>query len=469
VSDDAVGGQADVRSLPAGLPLSASAEPTFRESYDLWSYTHLGEGHNAWVGTIRSLDMDRVVAVKIFKQAVPLERKDRVRAEWGNAEKVARTCPYIATIRRPFFRPTLTWLEMDYVPGATLRQLLDETPLLPFARARQLTLALFEGLDAAHRVGVVHRDIKPENLLIPASGSPPLLMLDFGISRSGDSLNITTTSLGTPRYAPPEVWRGEKHKIGPATDVYSAAIVAYELLAGAWPWHLSSPDPDPEQCFRIHTGGAGAPTDPSYLRWCATKERETLPVELRDLLYAGIDQDADRRPRTSQWIEVLRRTSDDPSSWRTHEPPRPYLPSPPPRRLSRRQALAAVVAGALALAVGAFLLRPRAPAAAPPGQQPAAPVATTTPAGPPPALRLALLDGAIAVTNRGDQPIADVQLTVPGEPHVATVAQLAPSRTTLLWASHWTPPLPERLSVTQLQARWRAGDTWRTALIDVER
>jgi serine/threonine-protein kinase len=126
------------------------------------------------------------------------------------------------------------FLVMELVDGGTLRELLRERgPMPPHAVAAALRPVL-GGLGEAHRAGLVHRDIKPENVLISHSGEVKLV--DFGLVRAIAEAGITSTSviLGTASYLSPEQVVGSP--IGPRSDVYSAGIMAFELLTGTTPF-----------------------------------------------------------------------------------------------------------------------------------------------------------------------------------------------------------------------------------------
>ena len=130
--------------------------------------------------------------------------------------------------------PTHPFLVMELIEGGTLRELLRERGPMPPHAAVAVLRPVLGGLGVAHRAGLVHRDIKPENVLISDDGEVKLV--DFGLVRAIAEAGITSTSviLGTAAYLSPEQVLGAD--TGPRSDVYSAGIMAFELLTGTTPF-----------------------------------------------------------------------------------------------------------------------------------------------------------------------------------------------------------------------------------------
>jgi len=124
------------------------------------------------------------------------------------------------------------YLVCEYVDGETLDVVARRCPG-PQARL-ELLVRVCRAVGVAHREGVVHRDLKPSNVLVQPSGEVKLI--DFGVSIGLDQERMTQTGalLGTPHYMAPEQFRGEAPT--PASDVWSLAVVGYELLAGRLPF-----------------------------------------------------------------------------------------------------------------------------------------------------------------------------------------------------------------------------------------
>lgn len=130
------------------------------------------------------------------------------------------------------------FLVMELITGGTLRELLAERGPMPPHAATAVMRAVLQGLSAVHARGLIHRDIKPDNVLINADHRVKLG--DFGLVRAAQAEHVTTDQIvGTVSYLAPEQVTGGK--LTPATDVYSAGIVLYELLTGEVPFTGDTP------------------------------------------------------------------------------------------------------------------------------------------------------------------------------------------------------------------------------------
>jgi serine/threonine protein kinase len=131
------------------------------------------------------------------------------------------------------------FIVMEYLTGGSLEDWLRREGAQPPARALEWLEQAAAALDAAHRHGIVHRDVKPANLLL--NDRAEVRVADFGIASAAgfESLTLTGTVLGTAGYLSPEQAAGER--AGPASDLYSLAVVAYELLSGRRPFESDSP------------------------------------------------------------------------------------------------------------------------------------------------------------------------------------------------------------------------------------
>ena len=135
----------------------------------------------------------------------------------------------------------LLYLAMEFIDGKQLSDLLEEEGVLPVERVIHITNQMAEALTAAHALGIVHRDLKPDNIMITEKADQPdyVKVLDFGIAKTmadDGSENVTKTGfvLGTPAYMSPEQLTGEN--LDARSDVYSLAIIVYEMLSGQLPF-----------------------------------------------------------------------------------------------------------------------------------------------------------------------------------------------------------------------------------------
>jgi eukaryotic-like serine/threonine-protein kinase len=131
------------------------------------------------------------------------------------------------------------YIVMEYVDGPSCADLLREHKRLEVDQTVEVVRDACHGLDYAHRAGVVHRDVKPGNLLI-SNETGITKLADFGIAKAAEQTRITQVGsvLGTAAYLSPEQARGEE--AGPASDIYSLGVCAYQFLTGRLPHEYSS-------------------------------------------------------------------------------------------------------------------------------------------------------------------------------------------------------------------------------------
>jgi len=211
----------------------SQASSVLADRYRLDDRIATGGMGEVWRGV--DLVLGRAVAIKLLRDdyAQHPETLERFRAEARHTAAVshpgiARMYDYVEP--RPGQPP---FLVMELVEGVPLTELLASGPLDP-ARVMDMVAQAAAGLYAAHAVGLVHRDIKPGNLLVTPDGT--VKITDFGIAYAAGSAPLTRTGalIGTPAYLAPERVTGAS--AGPASDLYSLGIVAYECLTGAQPF-----------------------------------------------------------------------------------------------------------------------------------------------------------------------------------------------------------------------------------------
>jgi serine/threonine-protein kinase len=192
----------------------------------------LGDGAMGRVYTTWDPAMGRVVAVKTVKRELltsdsTAEFLRRFRNE-GIAVG-ALSHPAIVSV----YDVGEDFLVMEYVEGRTLQSILRDRGRLPPDEVQRLLAPIADAVDFAHRRGIVHRDIKPANVMVQTEGLPKLM--DFGVAKVETSVMTATGQiLGSPTYMSPEQIAGQP--VTGRSDVYSLAVVAYEMLTGQPPF-----------------------------------------------------------------------------------------------------------------------------------------------------------------------------------------------------------------------------------------
>src|SRR5262249_33879919 len=195
----------------------------------------LGSGGMGTVYEAEDSASGRRVALKIISKeyAASLESVERFRQEGRLARPISPPrCVFVLAAGDDAGRP---YIAMELMPGRTLNDLVREQGPLSVEQALVKILDVIEGLQEAHRLGLVHRDVKPSNCFLEADSR--VKVGDFGLSKSlaGDShLTKTGTFLGTPLFSAPEQIRLEK--VDQQADVYSVAATLYFLLTGQAPF-----------------------------------------------------------------------------------------------------------------------------------------------------------------------------------------------------------------------------------------
>jgi len=199
----------------------------------------LGEGGLGQVHAAFDTVLQRDVAIKSLRPELLNDANfvDRFRVE---ATSLARlNHPNITTIYSLIPEGKNLYMVMELVRGHTLDDILKKRNAPIEVRESLAIIAqAADGLSYAHSMGVIHRDIKPANLMVAENGV--LKIMDFGIARVRGSQRLTRTGsiVGTLAYMAPEQLRGEEGD--EACDLYSLAIVLYEMLSGSPPFSATS-------------------------------------------------------------------------------------------------------------------------------------------------------------------------------------------------------------------------------------
>ena len=200
----------------------------------------LGAGGMSTVYKARDNVLERMVAVKLL--AEHLAEDDgfvaRFRREALAAAKLLH--PNVVQVYDSGRDPDAHrhFMVMEYVQGPTVAQMLRERDGVPVDQAADIAAQACDGLEYAHRHGVIHRDVKPGNLIV--NPDRVVKLVDFGIAKAAEDSHITKIGsvVGTAAYLSPE--RAQGDEATPSADVYSLGVVLYQLLSGRLPYETGS-------------------------------------------------------------------------------------------------------------------------------------------------------------------------------------------------------------------------------------
>lgn len=216
----------------------------FDDKYELLA--ELGSGGIGTVYKARQLDCNRIVALKILHPHIAIDEEFRIRF-MREAQALSRLSHVniVTVYSLGVFQESTPYMVMEYLPGRSLRGLLNEAERVSVLRCIKIIRDAARGLAHVHKHGIVHRDLKPENILLTDSPEPDTVKLvDFGLARllqestaepasdAQDKQKLTRTGalIGTATYMSPEQCMG--HKVDFHSDIYSLCACFYELIVG---------------------------------------------------------------------------------------------------------------------------------------------------------------------------------------------------------------------------------------------
>ncbi|MEM9070746.1 MAG: protein kinase [Myxococcota bacterium] len=268
----------------------------------------LGRGGMGVVYAAKHTYTGRTVAVKLLRPEVSEDRK--------RAERLIREAQAAAALDHPGIVDVLDmgevdgclYLALELLEGRDLEKELAARGPLPASEAVTLMVGVLHALQVAHDAGIVHRDIKPSNIFLARkSGTVVPVLLDFGIAKILDTKTSTTTGtiVGTPYYMSPEAAAGDV-TLGPATDLWSAAVVLYECLSGRLPFdgpsgtavlmNILRNDPEPLDDSPLADVVMRALAREKRPSWRASEFAETLEAA------AAVELRSDALPGRRPWI-----------------------------------------------------------------------------------------------------------------------------------------------------------------------
>lgn len=290
----------------------------------------LGRGGMGEVYRAFHTEQERVVALKLLLPA--LSNDDVFRRRFLRESRLAArlTDPHVIPVHGWGEVDGRLYLDMRFVEGEDLSELLGRCGALPPARAVDIVEQVASALDAAHGMDLVHRDVKPSNVLLAASGGADgfAYLADFGIARltqSEDTSGITSggAAIGTLAYMAPERFLGDT--LDKSADVYSLACVLYECLTGRRPFEVT----EPIAIISAHL--YAEPPLPSQLD-------PRVPPALDDVVAVGLAKEPSQRYASAGALAAAARAAlstrtptSVPPSRRTSAPRTPAPRTPPPQ------------------------------------------------------------------------------------------------------------------------------------------
>lgn len=193
------------------------------------------------------------------------------------------------------------FITMGFVSGESLSDLLKREISIPLDKAIKIQLGYLEGLKAAQQKKVIHRDINPDNILLSYESEEPLALLsDFGLAQTVDHISHIAGAAGRYMYFAPECFLGTYL---PTSDVFSAGMVFYKMIAGVLPWECEiDQDDDPYNLStKVMSSRKKAPVNPSFF------DIEVSPA-LEKVILKSMSSDIEKRYKSAkEFIEAIKK------------------------------------------------------------------------------------------------------------------------------------------------------------------
>ncbi|MEH6765046.1 MAG: serine/threonine-protein kinase [Aequorivita antarctica] len=249
----------------------------------------LGEGGMGTVYLAKDTMIDRLVAIKQLHRNTGSEEEslgERFQAEALALAKLNH--PNVTHLYSFIPKEDTYWMIMEYVEGKTLEDWLFVHKKITHQLAASITVQILDGLQHAHRKGIIHRDIKPANVMINEDGE--VKIMDFGIARMRNAQRITShgKSVGTLEYMAPEQIQG--HEGDERTDIYAVGNILYEMLCGTTPFQSDTDyilmkdklEKQPESILR---------------------ENPTVPESLEKIIFKALQRNPNKRYQTARELK----------------------------------------------------------------------------------------------------------------------------------------------------------------------
>src|ERR1700676_1221825 len=290
---------------PPPAPVMVATPPPMAGERFIGKYRVKGELGRGGMGAVYLAEqpgLGREVAIKELIQSAATDPV-ALKRFLQEAQVMARTShPNLVQVHDLELSAEANYIVLEFVRGKSLRDWINRGPIPP-PQVFAVMHGVLQALDYAHKHAIVHRDMKPENVLLSEDGM--VKVADFGIARLTDDTGVggtatkTGTTVGTPQYMSPE--QVASSKVDGRSDLYSAGIMFYELVAGEPPFTASESDGP----FTLMAKHVQAPPKPPSLH------RPGLDPELEEAILKSISKRPEDRFQTGQeFDDVLSRLAD---------------------------------------------------------------------------------------------------------------------------------------------------------------
>jgi|GEM_PF-2968352 len=265
----------------------------------------LGAGGMGRVYLAEQISMERLVAIKLISGQKGKKRQDMALARFQREAKA------VATLRHPNIIQAFDYADehgmpyfvMEYVEGIDIARIVHRFGPIPWQQAAEYGRQAAEGLEHAHRAGLVHRDIKPGNLLVDSSGQ--IKVLDLGLvsafdEKGDDSLTVDQDQLGTVDYIAPEQAL-DSRSVDARADIYGLGATLYAIMAG----RILFPDKSTAQKLLMHQT-----TEPEPLAHLVNG----IPAELAVVIHKMLAKKPEQRFQSAQEVAHALKPFAEPKS-----------------------------------------------------------------------------------------------------------------------------------------------------------
>src|SRR6202521_200239 len=290
---------------PPPIPVMVATPPPMAGERFIGKYRVKGELGRGGMGAVYLAEqpgLGREVAIKELIQSAATDPV-ALKRFLQEAQVMARTShPNLVQVHDLELSAEANYIVLEFVRGKSLRDWINRGPIPP-PQVFAVMHGVLQALDYAHKHAIVHRDMKPENVLLSEDGM--VKVADFGIARLTDDTGVggtatkTGTTVGTPQYISPE--QVASSKVDGRSDLYSAGIMFYELVAGQPPFTASEAD-GPFTLMAKHV--QAPPKPPSVLR-------PGLDMRLEEVILKSLSKRPEERFQTGQeFDDAMSRIAD---------------------------------------------------------------------------------------------------------------------------------------------------------------